>query len=370
MDKAISSWLSKHELSQDVETALTKKLSKSYTIYGSMLLLPTSALEGPEWNSIDTYQKDRLLQELWKCIANALKITHIALNKPIPPLQNGTQDENVLRAPTNFTPLHGDFGPTTCSSPPTPSDFDEAFWVTAKQNAITQVWSPRWTMFSRGNISEKARLLALPSVLQAVQEGRESGKGSCAVDLYAGIGYFAFSYVKAGISKVLCWDLNPWSCEGLRRGARANKWELSMFRVTTCGENEELENMRDLVGDADVRLGVFNETNKLAPDRIQQMREQLPPVRHVNCGMLPSSRESLKLAAQILDGEWLGWVHVHENFLVEEIEAKAEQTRQEFQELLRQQRGQDIKAEIDYINRLKSYAPGVMHCVIDIAVHP
>ena len=38
-------------------------------------------------------------------------------------------------------------------------------------------------------------------------------------DLYAGIGYFAFSYAKAGVGKVLCWEINPWSVDGLRRGA-------------------------------------------------------------------------------------------------------------------------------------------------------
>ncbi|KAK4494402.1 hypothetical protein PRZ48_014700 [Zasmidium cellare] len=357
MDRAVKAWLSRSDTPSETCTAVTKKLNKSYTIYGTMLLLPPTALSGPEWNQIQANLDNGSLElaRLYEEICAHLKVTHIALSKPIPlHLESSEEEENILRSPTNFTPLYGDFGPSTASSPPTPADFEKAYWVTAKQNGIYQTWSPRWTMFSRGNISEKARLLALPSVLQAVEEG-----DCTAADLYVGIGYFAFSYRKAGVKCVLGWDLNPWSCEGLRRGAGRNGWG-----VRVVGEGEEVGALEELM--------VFNESNVHAPRRVGVLREKgaVPPVRHVNCGMLPSSRESLELASSVLEGSVVGWVHVHENFLVEEIETKAEQTRMEFESILKAKRGGEVKTEVEYINRLKSYAPGVMHCVIDIIVHP
>lgn len=361
MDRAITQWSGDRSIPAQAQAALAKKLNKSYTIYGQMLLLPPSALDGPEWKYADINSNDHEFQDLCEAIAKHLKVTHIALNKPIPLHNQHTssedQDFNVLRSPISFTPLYGDFGPSTCSSPPTPQDFSSAFWVTAKQNGIYQTWAPRWTMFSRGNISEKARLLTLPSVVEAVNEGT-----CAAVDLYAGIGYFAFSYVRAGVTKVLCWDLSAWSCEGLRRGASKNRWRTILFEEGRVREQD--------LAESEARLLVFNESNVLAPARVAKMVDRLPPIRHVNCGMLPSSRQSLELAAELLDEGYAGWIHVHENFLVEEIETRAEGTRVELEVILRHQRNAGVCVQIEYINRLKSYAPGVMHCVIDIVVHP
>ncbi|KAL9529206.1 tRNA wybutosine-synthesizing protein [Sphaerulina musiva] len=280
MDRAVEAWRLQYGIEKDIIAPLSKKLCKSYTVYGCMLLLPQNALEGPEWSPLEPLihhnninNNNTALNDLYKSIAKELKITHIASNKPIPlhhhphpPPANvantcndnnnnnettPTSSENILRAPINFTPLYGDFGPETCSQPhPTQEDFDKAFWVTAKQNGIYQVWAPRWTMFSRGNISEKARLLTLGSVREAVEDaavrgGREGGEeeeeeeerelqppGFAAIDLYAGIGYFAFSYLRAGADQVWCWDINPWSIEGLLRGAKANKWEASVYNNT------------------------------------------------------------------------------------------------------------------------------------------
>ncbi|KAK4618814.1 tRNA wybutosine-synthesizing protein 2 [Fulvia fulva] len=371
MERAVKRWLSTSTDPPSIHPPqdLAQKLNKSYTIYGPMLLLPPTAFSGPgpEWENVNqAFQAhDATITRLYEYICKEVKVTHIALNKPIPLHNTAKEDDleakesfNNLRSPHNFHPLFAlpgySFGPSTAHSPPTHEDLTSALWITAKQNSIYQTWSPRWTMFSRGNISEKARLLTLPSVLQAVEEGE-----CTAVDLYAGIGYFAFSYVKAGVGKVLCWDLSTWSCEGLRRGAERNGWKVGMFEG---GEEGVVED--------GARLVVFNESNEAAPQRVEKMRARLPPVRHVNCGMLPSSRDSLRLAASVLDEGHVGWAHVHENFLVEEIEQKAEETRRELESLLRLQRGGEVSTKVEFINRLKSYAPGVMHCVIDIVVYP
>lgn len=360
MDRAVRQWLSASDASEETIIMFTKKLNKSYTIYGTMLLLPPTAITGPEWTNANLEPNENLYESICK----HLKVTHIAINKPIPlhsePTSSGPKTTfNALRSPSNFLPLHGDFGPSTSAITPTREDFDRAFWVTAKQNGIYQTWAPRWTMFSRGNISEKARLLTLPSVLTAASEP------STAVDLYAGIGYFAFSYAKSGIEKVLCFDLNAWSCEGLVKGAKKNKW-----RAEIAGDHEA--GLLEIARDEEVPLIVFNESNEHAPMRVKGLKKHLPPIRHVNCGMLPNDRSSLEIAAKVLDLRFVGWVHFHENFLIEEIEKKAQETRKELSRIL-ESLFPDVgtfAVEVEHINRLKNYAPGVMHCVVDLCITP
>ena len=356
MDRAIREWL--QEIDHDLERP--GQLGLSYTKYGCMLLLPSGSFESPAWREAFDRCSPQSIENFHQVIVKHLKVTHIAINKPIPTLKEGSEEENIIRAPSNFTPLYGDFGPTTCSSPPTRDNFDTAFWVTTKQNGIFQSWAPRWTMFSRGNVSEKARILTLRSVQEAVDEGRASGKGCTAVDLYAGIGYFAFSYLKAGVTKVICWDLNSWSIEGLKRAAAANKWSTAI--------NKD-EHPLALLAQNDARLVVFNESNERASDQVENMRHRLPPIRHVNCGLLPTSRGSWQTALTVLDQELGGWVHVHENFAVNEIEQKADEVTAAFQHMLNERRHGSV-AQLDYTNRLKSYAPGVMHCVLDIYIPP
>jgi len=59
---------------------------------------------------------------------------------------------------------------------------------------------------------------------------------------------------------------------------------------------------------------------------------------------------------------------VHENFLISEIDRKAEETRKELQALVSEHRGKNVRVELEYVSWLKSYAPGVEHCVLDILV--
>ena len=349
MERAITEWIDG-----------TTSLRLPYTVYGCMLLLSPNAFQTPSWQAYQRSNPGPDFERLYKLICHHLKVSHIAINKPIPVLQQDQSNENVVRSPDNFVPLYGDFGPDSATSRPAAGDFDAAFWVTAKQNGIFQTWAPRWTMFSRGNIGEKARLLSLPSVKEAVEQGCLDGRGCTAIDLYAGIGYFAFSYLKAGVEKVLCWDLNAWSIEGLKRGATANKW--SVVTLSCDGIVE------DLVG-SNARVLVFNESNVVAADRISAIGSRIPPVRHVNCGLLPTSRGSWQMAVEVLDHDLGGWVHVHENFAVEEIEQKAEEVRLSFQEMALWN-AMTGTVKIECVNRLKSYAPGVMHCVIDVYIPP
>ncbi|GAB7362654.1 hypothetical protein MBLNU230_g2963t1 [Neophaeotheca triangularis] len=398
MDRAINAWLASSATSEvaysrskcpDLQADL-KALKKSHQIYGRLLILPAKLDQSPWWQDPKN-EADR--NDLYKNLCNHLKTTHIAITPPIPPKRLAAQgeasttalptqppypaEENSVRSPLNFHPLHGDFGPATLTGPkthPDRTDFALAFWTTTTQNRLHQTWAPRWTMFSRGNIAEKARLLSLSSVSQAVDQGRR-GRGTTAVDLYAGIGYFAFSYARAGVRRVLCWDVNGWSLEGLRRGARGNGFGVRDVVGGEEGDGEGVERVlrRAAAVEEDeegARLLVFWESNERALDRVEAARDVLPPVRHVNCGLLPTSRGSWGTAIRALDPGLGGWVHVHENFAVVEIEERVDWVRGVFQEILKEANGEvgGRRVEVEFVHRVKSYAPGVMHCVVDLHV--
>lgn len=433
MESLIKTWLS--SLSVTPSPKDTQRIVKAfgrYTLYTNMLLLPSDAVivDGPLWQDLDWTPTNAEFDRLFVSMAQRLKVTHIASTKPIPPcnrtasrshgsnqddrtivsspnsepvkMASGEQSveseatnpdvENVLRSPHDFTSLYGDFGPiptARLADSPSMDDFDAVFWALARQNGIWQVWAPRWTMFSRGNITEKARLLELESVKRAINDGQQGDQRGCAaVDLFTGIGYFAFSYVKAGVDVVLGWDLNPWSVEGLRRGAMKNKWrvkvcnETTTHSTTTTKTNDATEEARTLAAlsvsrsedSARPRLLVFPENNELAVARISALRTYLPPIRHVNCGMLPSSRASLAIAAAVLDPLLGGWVHVHENVAERDVADKAEETRQEFERawtgVQKERQLSAPSVALEHVYKLKNFAPRVVHIVIDLYVPP
>ncbi|MCJ1451601.1 hypothetical protein MMC28_001941 [Mycoblastus sanguinarius] len=368
----------------------------AYMIYPPMLLLPPSTFSN--WPS--AFLQDVLpshLPSLYNLLCQKFKVTHIALNAPIsaniltagptrqseiherketgiqaresPKESNDTSETvkylspNILRSPNGLTPLFGDFGPVLHSNDiPKPPEFSSAFWCTARQNNIFQTWTPRYTMFSRGNISEKARILKLHSLTEKALKSKP--EETSVVDLYAGIGYFAFCYVKKGVGKVLCWEINGWSVEGLRRGAKCNKWAVRVVN------DREFDSKQD---SGEERLLVFQEGNENAVKRVSALRGLVPPIRHVSCGLLPSSQESWGIAVQVLDAAG-GWIHAHENIAKEDLAKRREEIVKTFSGLVNKHYGQkskeQMRVECEHLERVKTYAPGVVHCVLDIAITP
>lgn len=362
---------------------LLAQIPKKWTLYHPLVMLPPGATT-KDWAKLLEASSKHDVNNLYQKAIDVFSsdkeaFTHLAVNKGIP-LENNDSDDNTLRTPTELQMLFGDFGPDIETarfylSPDAPhligkEDFDNAFWVTAKQNRITQVWAPRWTMFSRGNVKEKARVLGFeppsayrsypkpaqaaatrqitngeaevgdnkgrrmsldgekaekdvamdlgaldgtnepmgditnknfPSApretkkLEKLRPAGKSGPGlitvtepipidsspealdnpqprpsfmpppapttiptslpvsqptnnhlsttastnpkpenkfsevQLAVDLYAGIGYFTFSYLTLGYD-VIAYELNPFSIEGLRRGAKENWFECTVLR--------------------------------------------------------------------------------------------------------------------------------------------
>ncbi|KAL2436859.1 hypothetical protein ABEF95_014939 [Exophiala dermatitidis] len=410
--------------------------------------------------------------------------------------------QNVIRSPSGLVPVYGDWGPMlgpatslqscnsdrtrmTNQSNPTRRDFDEAFWTSVSQyRGITQCWAPLYTMFSRGNVSEKARILGVdtspstaeltPTTKSASQsqiQSRFPGLTSAelgqplstidVVDFYVGIGYFAFCYLARGVRRVWGWDINPWSVEGLRRGCEKNGWGCLVVQVDdesgnlalvqeearsssnpeSCGQPENVAReiaVRILHSDRacdsaqedskrtkmqpnpEISCIAFLGDNKWSAKVMAEIGRELARlrqdgldsgvnlnVRHANLGLLPTSRGSWQNAVRVLikknsngkgredeekygsHGEKTkgGWLHVHENVDIREIEAMKEKIVLDLKSILEQPRKYEQGAEqetgiesqmtssawsvsCDHIHQVKTYAPGVMHCVFDIHIFP
>ena len=358
----------KPNLSFDSDSVLSH--SWTYMIYPPLLLLPPTFLSNLS-SVLDSKGQDLPadLSSLWISLSKELRISHIALNAPIPanaPKQASIHDPrvleaNVLRSPTGLSTLYGNFGlalPPTHN--PTTADFTSAFWCTTRQNGIFQTWAPRYSMFSRGNISEKTRVLTFKTLTK--DEFGTQPENASVVDLYAGIGYFAFSYAKVKFGKVFCWEINPWSVEGLRRGAKMNHWGIKVLR--------DPHTLKKSVNEEE-RFVVFQESNEHAARRIAAVKDTIPPIRHVNCGLLPSSKGSWEVAVQVLD-QTGGWIHVHENIAKAAIERRKMEIIEIFNQLAKKYWGKNLEVhwevKCDHIEQVKSYAPGVMHCVLDLSV--
>ncbi|KAH7068920.1 S-adenosyl-L-methionine-dependent methyltransferase [Paraphoma chrysanthemicola] len=337
-------------------STLVESFPEGYSIYKPMLLLPHNAFTSPPWQMLLASHSVHsvTLSTIWIHIAAALNTSHIAINSPIP-LQSSSSDSNILRSPVNLTPIHGSFGPPITPqrlSNPTPTDFEQALWVTTTQNNIHQTWAPQYTMFSRGNMREKTRLLNVPSVTTLPPH-------SAALDMYAGIGYFTFSYRRAGLRPIICFELNPWSVEGLRRGAAMNGWSVAVFTNENI-TGEELATEADFI--------VFQMSNIHSIKLLPHLQKLEYKIRHINLGLLPSSQDSWQHAATLLDREHGGWIHLHENLNINAIESRKSDIESEFRTYI--QVGVERQVTVEWVEKVKMYAPGVVHCVFDVYIGP
>ncbi|KAL1955162.1 hypothetical protein VTO42DRAFT_8977 [Malbranchea cinnamomea] len=380
--------------------ALTSSLPKRFTTYPPLLLLPANSFDAtPPWRDFISSLNHDQLQSLYKCIAASFSVygvTHIALNAPIARV-TVSGEENKMRSPTGFVPLYGDFGPfpattlTEGGGPdkqtlynPTETDFRAALWVRAVQNSgITQIWAPAYTMFSRGNIREKARILGLGSgKFEGLAKGElgQPLRDIAVVDMYAGIGYFVFSYLRRGVGRVWAWEINPWSVEGLRRGCEENGWGILVVKVDYNGQVEGgIHRLMHQLNE-NHRVVAFLSDNSFAVNVLAELKRELKrqgswkPIRHVNLGLLPSSRQSWDGALRVLDAKAKGWIHVHENVDAGSIDAMKADIEHQFQSLLRshkmipQEAGTTDAVACTHVEKVKTYAPGVVHCVFDMCI--
>jgi len=285
-----------------------EKKKIKYVVYPPMILIPTSS-------SIDIADARQLLEENRNC-------THVALNAPI-------ITGDIVRHP-QIEPVIGNFGQFVATDEPSPQDFDCAFWATSIQNGIFQTWAPLYTMFSRGNVTEKKR------VLDTFNCQRPIG-GSTVIDLYSGIGYFSFPYAKQNPKIIYCWEINPWSVEGMMRAAVRNKISCRVIRNGTPYEARPND-----------RIVIFLEDNQTALRRMNQLN--LANVSHINMGLLPHARDAIPVAMQLSDqSSSKPVIHLHENVDADKLEG------------WKNDMGSIMGRTCLHVEKIKQFSPRVYH---------
>lgn len=240
-------------------------------------------------------------------------------------------------------------------------------------------------MFSRGNIREKGRVLGLNPVpftgLSRDELGQEIGEVDV-VDMFVGIGYFTFSYLRRGVRRVYGWDLNGWSIEGCRRGCERNGWDCVVFELDADGVlNVEWERAAQILSSDGnngrrLRCVLFKGDCGYAADvigRLSQLldgNKQRPNIRHVNLGLLPSSGVAYESAVAVVNVRAGGWLHIHENAEIVRVGEKMEAVLCSLRRILSRHRAQGWTAGCEYTEMVKTYAPGVGHYVFDIHIQP
>ncbi|KAM0430491.1 hypothetical protein ACHAPT_005838 [Fusarium lateritium] len=355
------------ETNRTWQDELLSSAPKRFTIYEPMALLPTGSFTNIPWTTTLQSVGQEARERLWSRILQELSrqakepLTHLAVNEGIPLHKAEDEaEENVLRSPSGLRTFYGDFGPTSISiEGPSQQDFDRTLWVSTKQNGIFQTWAPRWTMFSRGNVKEKARLLDMGNTIKDRTQDDQ-----WAVDLYAGIGYFVFSYARLGM-RVLCWEINPWSVEGLRRGARANGWSVRIV------QDDDLALPEEEIFSGGEQIVVFLESNEEALRRVQslQARSAARDIRHINCGFLPTSEPTWRHAWDMSAPSDETRLHLHENVGASDTETRRREIQLVFDGWSEEEEGKGRAAEVEHVELVKTFAPGVWHCVFDVRVY-
>jgi tRNA wybutosine-synthesizing protein 2 len=208
-------------------------------------------------------------------------------------------------------------------------------------------------MFSRGNVKEKARLMTFPAVSDRTSD-------HWAIDLYAGIGYFVFSYVKLGY-RVLCWEINPWSIEGLRRGAIANGWTVKVV------QRGDLATPLDELITGGEQIVVLSESNEKALGQMEALRQSMR-IEHVNCGFLPTSRPVWEAAWKMTSGSTESWLHLHDNVGTKEVDGRKEEIQSLYNGWAKEGNTCSRNAMVEHVEYVKTYAPDVWHCVFDVHI--
>ena len=211
--QSIRGWLPLlQDASPDMLESLIAQAPTRHTIYEPLVVLPQGSFSSPLWTAVlsESITDPGLTRRLWEDILQRLSksrgrpLTHLAVNEGIPPVQVHKDESrvpvaNIIRAPGALRILLGDFGPAEATVNPSEDDFMRALWVTTKQVGFQQTWAPRWTMFSRGNVKEKERILTFHTNPATEARGEISfatRRDVWTVDMYAGIGYFTFAYAK------------------------------------------------------------------------------------------------------------------------------------------------------------------------------
>ncbi|KAG0209908.1 tRNA wybutosine-synthesizing protein 2 [Mortierella sp. GBA30] len=431
-------------LSLDDLPQLLASLPQKWEHYSDFTLLPPTAFLSAPWPTVmkrlvaldkeeekacagsQSSEDIRIMTRWEKLVQDSLQSSHIARKAIIPV-------NDILRRP-KIRPLTGDWKlhnqykswieedlallehrnvesistvPMVSESPdttpmdtlPTEENFHRAYWAETCQNQVWYSWAPMFTMFSAGNITEKERVAKSRPIFEA--------KGKTVVDLYAGVGYFSLVYlVHAGAKTVHACEWNPWSVEGLVRGANKNKIRWKKY---ITDDDSVVSTSK---GPATARDGGLEKGNNNNQGIQQQQQSfQASPVvpvstpggnkkqksygdmvvyqgdnakwinyfenqaHHVNLGLIPSAEPGWVLGVRALCPEEGGYLHVHHNIRVGEEESFKMYLLESLRDLFAIWKSNSTtetpwSIHIRHVENVKSFAPVVFHYVIDVECRP
>lgn len=215
-------------------------------------------------------------------------------------------------------------------------------WVEKKDVGIRYTFDVTRSMYSKGNIGEKQRVVQFDCTDEIV------------VDLFAGIGYWSLIFARhTGAKLVHACDWNPAAIEALKRNVKLNKVADKV-----------------VIHEGDCRLQ--------APSGVAQ---------RVYLGLIPSSLEFIPTACRALDltgARKLARLHVHGNVdsgksdPAVDSRARVEGARQRYASLVVDKVTEALvglghspdsfTVDIEQIAFLKNYAPHVAHLCFDVRV--
>ena len=273
-------------------------------------------------------------------------------------------------------------------------------WVTVTENSIAFSFEMTRVMFCSGNVTERMRM------------ARQVCRDEIIVDLYAGVGYYTIPFlVHGGAKHVHALEWNPFSVVALKynlahAGVDSSRYSVHEGdnRVTVVGESSQSPSFPSpgaltvapppphvvLNASSVDRSTPANASDVgAAPhgtDPSPKASASLAGVAHrVCCGLLPSSAEGWPLAACVLNKVSGGIIHVHENVHEDILQNWAHVTLcTAFEALfhtLAQQAQSDgstadaapayrMSVKCIHLEKVKSYAPRVMHIVADLRCVP
>ena len=289
--------------------AVKNNYPKKYEFVGDVIMLPEDSLSPAHWESLYSSASSTRLQ-FWKgfteCFAGVSRVGRKSK------IDSGPKRESkvVLYLPE----AQGD---NTSAVPGSPS------WVTVVENGISFGFDITRVMFCSGNVTERMRMGTVNMV-----------KNDVIVDLYAGIGYYTVPFlVYGGARHVHACEWNPNSTIALENNLVKNK--VSSDRYT-------------------IYLG----------DNANTARTLESVANRVCLGLLPSSKKGWELAARVISADG-GMLHVHENVNDDNIDQFGTEMLVEFNKLL-QSFHKYFNLAIIHTEKVKSYAPHVLHVVYDV----
>jgi len=216
-------------------------------------------------------------------------------------------------------------------------------WVVHTEGGIKYGLDITRSMFASGNGTERMRM------------GRLHAAGEVVVDLFAGIGYFTLPLlVRAGAAKVYACEWNPSTVAALRWNLERNK--VAHKCVVLPGDNRKT--IPPIVAPA--ARGVSDGKDGGGDDESHSVQAD-----RVLLGLLPSSEESWRLAVAALKAHG-GCLHVHGNVAEGRVAQWAEHAAARMQALAWAERGLRWDVAVAHVERVKSYAPRVLHVVADL----